>query len=414
MYNDLLPQLFKTEYSKIIAVLCKLFGLPHMETAEDIVNDTFLLAAETWSSKGIPENPSAWLYTVAKNKTKDYLRRNKIFSEKIAADLKLHQPPPEEIDIDLSAANIQDSQLKMMFAICHPAIPAEARIGLSLRILCGFGIEEIAATFLTGKETINKRLFRAKEKLRTEKINIELPEEADIAQRLDNVLTTIYLLFNEGYYSTTQHQVLRKELCLEAMRLNYFLLENTATNTPAVNALMSLMCFHASRFEARTSDSGAYILYEEQDRSLWNDELISRGNYYLIESARGTTLSKYHLEASIAYWHCTKTTVKNKWENILQLYNQLLQLAYSPVTALNRTYALSKVNGNAAAIKEAEKLALSGNHLYHSLLGYLYTGIDDGKALQHFTSALQLAKTPTDKNVISQYMHKITINSTGK
>ncbi|MGF6845975.1 putative RNA polymerase sigma factor [Chitinophaga sp. W3I9] len=171
-----------------------------METAEDVVNDAFLLAAKTWSSKGVPENPSAWLYTVAKNKTKDYLRRNKIFSEKIAADLKLHRPPPEEIDIDLSAANIQDSQLKMMFAICHPAIPTEARIGLSLRILCGF--------------------------------------------------------------------VLRKELCLEAIRLNYFLLENTPTNTPAVNALMSLMCFHASRFEARTSDSGAYILYEEQDRSL--------------------------------------------------------------------------------------------------------------------------------------------------
>lgn len=409
MNNDLLPQLFKTEYSKIIAVLCKLFGLPHIETAEDITNDTFLLAVETWELKGVPENPTAWLYTVAKNKTKDYLKRNKIFSEKVSADLKQHPPPPEEIDIDLSAANIQDSQLRMMFAICHPAIPAEARIGLSLRILCGFGIEEIAATFLTSKETINKRLFRAKEKLRTEKINIALPEEADIAQRLDNVLTTIYLLFNEGYYSTTQHQVLRKELCLEAMRLNYFLLENTPTNTPAVNALMSLMCFHASRFEARTSDSGAYILYEEQDRSLWNDELISRGNYYLIESARGTSLSKYHLEASIAYWHCTKTTVKNKWENILQLYNQLLQLAYSPVTALNRTYALSEVSGKATAIKEAEKLALSGNHLYHSLLGYLYTGIDDTKALQHFASALQLAKTETDKNIISQYMHKIKI-----
>jgi RNA polymerase sigma-70 factor (ECF subfamily) len=409
VYNDLLPQLFKTEYSKIIAVLCKLFGLLHIETAEDITNDTFLLAAETWDLKGVPEHPTAWLYTVAKNKTKDYLKRNKIFSEKVSADLKLLQPPPEEIDIDLSAANIQDSQLKMMFAICHPAIPAEARIGLSLRILCGFGIEEIAATFLTTKETINKRLFRAKEKLRTEKINIALPEEADIAQRLDNVLTTIYLLFNEGYYSTTQHQVLRKELCLEAMRLNYFLLENISTNTPAVSALMSLMCFHASRFEARTNDSGDYILYEEQDRSLWNDELISRGNYYLIESAHGTSLSKYHLEASIAYWHCTKTAAKNKWENILQLYNQLLQLAYSPVTALNRTYALSQVNGKATAIKEAEKLALSGNHLYHSLLGYLYTGIDDTKALQHFTSALQLAKTETDKNIISQYIHKINI-----
>ncbi|WP_376765837.1 RNA polymerase sigma factor [Chitinophaga polysaccharea] len=388
-------------------MLCKLFGLPHIETAEDITNDTFLLAAETWGLKGVPENPAAWLYTVAKNKTKDYLKRDKIFSEKVSAGLKLQPPPPDEIDIDLSAANIQDSQLKMMFAICHPAIPPEARIGLSLRILCGFGIEEIAATFLTSKETINKRLFRAKEKLRTEKITIALPGEADIAQRLDDVLTTIYLLFNEGYYSTTQHQVMRKELCLEAMRLNYFLLENAATNTPAVNALMSLMCFHASRFEARTNDAGAYILYEEQDRNLWNDELISRGNYYLIESARGTALSKYHLEASIAYWHCTPTTVKNKWDNILQLYNQLLQLSYSPVTALNRTYALSKVSGKTTAIKEAEKLNLSGNHLYHSLLGYLYTGIDNAMALHHFTTALQLAKTSTDKNIISQYLHKI-------
>lgn len=411
MNNDLLPQLFKTEYSKIIAVLCKLFGLPHIETAEDITNDTFLLAAETWGLKGVPENPAAWLYTVAKNKTKDYLKRDKIFSEKVSAGLKQEPPPPDEIDIDLSAANIQDSQLKMMFAICHPSIPPEARIGLSLRILCGFGIEEIAATFLTSKETINKRLFRAKEKLRTEKITIALPGEADIAQRLDDVLTTIYLLFNEGYYSTTQHQVMRRELCLEAMRLNYFLLENAATNTPAVNALMSLMCFHASRFEARTNDAGAYILYEEQDRSLWNDELISRGNYYLIESARGSTLSRYHLEASIAYWHCTPTTVKNKWDNILQLYNQLLQLSYSPVTALNRTYALSKVSGKTTAIKEAEKLNLSGNHLYHSLLGYLYTGVDDTKALHHFTSALQLAKTVTDKNIISQYLHKIQSGS---
>lgn len=411
MNNDLLPQLFKTEYSKIIAVLCKLFGLPHIETAEDITNDTFLLAAETWGLKGVPENPAAWLYTVAKNKTKDYLKRDKIFSEKVSAGLKQEPPPPDEIDIDLSAANIQDSQLKMMFAICHPSIPPEARIGLSLRILCGFGIEEIAATFLTSKETINKRLFRAKEKLRTEKITIALPGEADIAQRLDDVLTTIYLLFNEGYYSTTQHQVMRRELCLEAMRLNYFLLENAATNTPAVNALMSLMCFHASRFEARINDAGAYILYEEQDRSLWNDELISRGNYYLIESARGSTLSRYHLEASIAYWHCTPTTVKNKWDNILQLYNQLLQLSYSPVTALNRTYALSKVSGKTTAIKEAEKLNLSGNHLYHSLLGYLYTGVDDTKALHHFTSALQLAKTVTDKNIISQYLHKIQSGS---
>lgn len=405
--DELIPQLFKTEYRKIISVLCKLFGIVHIEIAEDITNDTFLLASETWGLKGIPENPTAWLYTVAKNKTKDYFKRHKTFSKKVVIDIKQKQNQSEEFEVDLSLKNITDSQLQMIFTICNPIISVEAQIGLALRILCGFGIEEIAEAFLSNKETINKRLFRAKEKLRTENIKIELPTENEINTRLETVLTTLYLLFNEGYHSSTQKSHLRKELCLEAMRLNYFLIENDTTNKPIVNALMALMCFHTSRFEARTNQFGEPILYEEQDKNLWNEDLIAKGNYYLIESAKGQEISKYHLEASIAYWHCTKIEHTKKWENILQLYNQLLQIEYSPITALNRTYALSKVKGNEIAVIEALKLDLKNNQFYHSLLGNLYTTFDKTNAIKNYELAYQLAKSENDKITIQRQLLKI-------
>ena len=405
--QELIPQLFKTEYRKIISVLCKLFGIVHIEIAEDITNDTFLLASETWGLKGIPENPTAWLYTVAKNRTKDYFKRHKTFSEKIAFDFKLNQNQSEEIEVDLSHKNITDSQLQMIFTICNPIIPAEAQIGLALRILCGFGIDEIAEAFLTNKETINKRLFRAKEKLRTENIKIELPTENDVNTRLETVLTTLYLLFNEGYHSSTQVTHLRKELCLEAMRLNYFLLENETTNKPIVNALMALMCFHSSRFEARTNQIGEPILYEQQDKSLWNEELIAKGNFYLIQSAQGNELSKYHLEANIAYWHSSKIENPKKWDNILQAYNQLLLIEYSPITALNRTYALAQVRGKQTAIIEAEKLNLKNNHFYFSLLGNLYTDIDNVEAIKNFEIALNLAITNADKSTIAKNLYDL-------
>jgi RNA polymerase sigma factor (sigma-70 family) len=406
-HNQLIAQLFKTEYRKIISVLCRLFGIIHIEIAEDIVNDTFLQAAETWALKGIPENPTAWLYLVAKNKTKDIFKRDKIFSEKIVSDLKYNQIVIDDLDVDLSVKNITDSQLQMIFAICNPIISAESQIGLALRILCSFGIDEIADAFLTNKETINKRLFRAKEKLRTENIKIELPIENEINNRLETVLTTLYLLFNEGYHSSTQHTHLRKELCVEAMRLNYFLIENKATNKPKVNALMSLMCFHSSRFEARTNHQGEPILYDQQNKDLWNEALIEKGNFYLIESAKGQEISKYHLEASIAYWHSTKIENENKWEHILQLYNRLLQIEYSPITALNRTYAYSKVFGTEKAIDEALKLELTDNHFYHTLLGNLFTIFDVKKAIYHFEIAYKLAKTKNDKITIENHLEKL-------
>jgi len=400
--NELIPHLFRTEYRKIVSVLCRRFGLDQIEIAEDIASDTFLTAAQAWGMHGVPPNPAAWLYTVARNKAMNHLRRDTVFVSKIAPELQGDSTRPQEPEIDLSPQNITDSQLRMMFAICHPSIPSEAQVGLSLRILCGFGIEEIADAFLTNKETVNKRLFRAKEKLREQKDLIEFPDASEVEKRLPAVLTTIYLLFNEGYYSVSQNTTLRKDLCLEAMRLCTLLVDNKDTNKPEVNALLALMCFHASRFEARVNGNGELVLYEEQDTSLWNSELISQGAYFFHCSARGNTISRYHLEAAIAYWHTQKTDTKEKWENILQLYNQLLQIEYSPVAALNRTFALSKANGIQDAIREAEKLQLIDNHFYFTLLGELYSGVDRTKAKQCFEQALLLAKTQTDRQTIQK------------
>jgi predicted RNA polymerase sigma factor len=206
---------------------------------------------------------------------------------------------------------------------------------------------------------------------------------------------------------------LREDLCLEAMRLTYLLIENEQTNQPVVNALFSLMCFHSSRFEARRNKNGEMILYHDQDETLWNQELIAKGTYYLHQASIGRDFSKYHIEASIAYWHTIKADTKEKWESILQLYNQLLQIEYSPMAALNRTYALSKANGKQEAITAAEKLNLTNNHFYFTLLGDLYNGINNVKAKQNLEKALSLAKTKTDQQTIQRKLSDLMINSHG-
>ena len=398
-----LKHLFQQEFSKMVAVISSLFGLQHIEIAEDIVSETFLLATETWGVKGIPKNPTAWLYVVAKQKTLYHFRRNKIFEKKIIPALTAGQEKSEEIgSLDFSVQNIKDSQLRMLFAICTPAIASEAQIGLALRILCGFGIDEIAEAFLSNKETINKRLFRAKEKLRTEKVKMELPPENEITSRLDNVLHIIYLLFSEGYYSKTQNQILRKDFCIEALRLGLMLTEYARTNRPKTSALIALMCFHASRFGARETGEDVLVLYEQQDATLWDKDLINQGIHFLNLSAQGNEVSSYHIEARIAFWHCMKEDTKEKWEDILQLYDQLLLINYSPSVALHRTFALYKAKGPQTALAEAEKLQLENNHFYFLLLGELYKNIDNRKAKINFQKAYSLAKTQTEKQGIRE------------
>jgi len=402
-----LKQLFQQEFSKMVAVISKLFGLEHIEIAEDIVSETFLLAAETWGVKGMPPNPTAWLYAVAKQKTLYHFRRNKIYEKKVLPAVASGLEKDYEPELNFSQQNIKDSQLQMIFAVCNPAIASEAQIGLALRILCGFGIDEIAEAFLSNKETINKRLFRAKEKLRTEDIKMELPPENEIGSRLDNVLHIIYLLFSEGYYSKTQNQILRKELCFEALRLGMMLVEYERTNLPKTNALMALMCFHASRFNARQTSEDEVVLYEQQNEELWDTALIKQGVHFLSQSATGYEITSYHLEARIAYWHCIKEDTKEKWEHILQLYNQLLTINYSPSVALNRTFALYKADGPEVALVEAEKLKLENNHFYYMLLGELYSHIDQQQAKLNFEKAYAIAKTETERAVIRERIVRI-------
>jgi RNA polymerase sigma factor (sigma-70 family) len=396
--ESLLPHLFRTEFRKISTVLCKHFGIEHIETAEDIASETFLSALESWPHKGVPENPKAWLYAVAKNKAKNIKIRQKNFEENISKEVL--KETDNNTEIDLSEKNIFDSQLQMLFAICHPTIPKESQISLALRILCGFGIDEIASAFLTNKETVNKRLTRAKDKLRKEHISIEFPPEKDIKIRLNSVLLTLYLLFNEGYYSEIQEITLREELSFEAIRLTEMLLSNSTTNLPETNALYALMCFHASRFGARKNQNGETVLYHDQDESLWDQALIQNGVFHLHNASNGDSASKFHIEASIAYWMTIKNDTKEKWEQVLKLYNLLLFTEYSPIAALNRTFALSKVHGKQIAIKEAEKLNLSNNPFYFSLLGELYAETNKNLAIENYKKAITLTKNQTEKYLL--------------
>lgn len=405
--GESIKHLFQQEFSRMVAVITRLFGLQHIELAEDIVSETFLSATENWGQKGMPPNPTAWLYSVAKQKTLGHFRRQKIFESKVIPQIHAQQEKMAEPSVDFSNQHIKDSQLQMMFAVCNPAIASEAQIGLALRILCGFGIEEIAEAFLSNKESINKRLFRAKEKLRKADIRMEFPPENELSERLDNVLHIIYLLFNEGYYSKTQNRILRKELCFEGMRLGMMLTEFDKTNLPKTNALMALMCFHASRFEARQQGE-KLVLYEQQDEHLWDQELIHRGIHFLNLAMAGNEVTTYHLEAKIAFWHCTKEDVPEKWKDILNLYDQLFQINYSPIVALNRVYAIYKVYGRDAGIKEAEDLLLVDNHFYFVLLGEFYKEVDKEKARTCFKKAYELAGTESEKQDIRKKWEELS------
>ncbi len=397
----IIPHLFKTEYSKMVSVLAKSFGLEYIETAEDIVSETFLSALDSWPYKGKPENPTAWLYTVAKNKLKNHLTRNNTFNQ-IASERLTDNSPFPEMKIDFSDKNISDSQLQMLFAICHPSISTEVQICLALRILCGLGLNEIADAFLSNRETIHKRLQRAKEKLCSEKIKLEIPGDKEINKRLNTVLQTIYLLFSDGYYSESNNSIVRKELCIEALNLAYLLLDNPQTNNHATNALMSLMCFHTSRLEARKSENGNMVLYDEQDRTRWDPEFIEKGFHYLRQAAKWEMTSTYYIEASIAYWHTVDNRNPDKWTSILKLYDVLLSANHSPIIALNRIWAFSKVHGNRSAIKEAKKLDFKTNHFYFVLLAELHSRIDPRRASGYLTKALHLCKTDTEKEMIEK------------
>jgi RNA polymerase sigma factor (sigma-70 family) len=403
--------LFRQESGKMCAVLVKLFGLNQVQIAEDIVQETLIAAFDAWKLSGVPENPRAWLYRVAKNKTIDFLRRERNFKDviapNIAFELVQHQAKNTWLDDFFLENEIEDAQLRMIFACCHPEIPVEQQLALILRTLCGLSAKEIGAAFLQSEDTIGKRIFRAKDKIRQAKLSLEVPIGEDLLTRIDAVLQTIYLLFSEGYKSSSESAVIRRDLCGEALRLCALLAQSSVGNLPKTHALLSLMCFQSARFDARLDSEGQIILLENQDRSLWSSHFIGLAYEHFQKANQGQEISEYHLEAAIASYHsAAKTFEATNFQAIFYCYDLLLQINASPIVAFNRAIALGFWEGAKSGIKAL--LAIEGlekNHLYHAALGDFYKKNNEPKkANQSYEKAMSLVSLLAEKRVLEDKM----------
>lgn len=407
----MVDHLFRYEAGKLVAVLTRLFGTHNLELAEDVVQDTLIKAMENWSMNGLPQHPTAWLFTVARNKALDVVRReryHKEFAIEVSALLKSAYTAGETIRELVTTAAIEDEQLRMMFVCCHPAIAQEAQVAMILKTLCGFSVAEIARAFLTNDETIGKRLYRARQQFREEKIAFALPAAGELPARRASVLVAVYLIFNEGYHSTHHAKAIRDDLVEEALRLGKMLADHTVTRQPDTLALLALMCMQAARLYSRVDAEGHLLSLRQQDRRMWNKELIERGAQYLHAASAGDQMSSYHLEAAIAYEHCVaNSTDATNWTRILQLYDWLYRIKPDALVALNRLIAFAEVKGAAAALAEAAQLphqeALNGYSLYHAALGEWSnrTG-DPAGAKSSYTRALELTQSHSEKRFLEK------------
>jgi RNA polymerase sigma factor (sigma-70 family) len=403
--------ILKQEWGNLVAVLTKVFGTYNMQLAEDVVQDTFIKAIEHWNEQGLPQNPAAWLYTVARNKATDVIRKQKREQQHFAEHAALLQSEyslTATIHTLVNDLTLDDDRLRMMFVCCHPLLSSEASITLILKTICGLTVTEIAKAFLTEYDTIEKRLYRARQTFKENRIGFELPTVTVLEDRLERVLTCIYLLFNEGYSSTQNEYLVRHDLMLEAMELCELILRSKAVPHDEAQALMALMCFTAARNDARTDDTGNILLLKDQDRTKWNKQLIKAGIDHLDAAANGAHLSKYHLEAGIAYEHvkCARYEDTN-WERIIVCYNLLFQLKPSPVVALNRAIAISELYGAAEGIKAIEHIEgiafLKNYYVLPATLGVLHLQIQEYSiAKAYFEMALQLTKSVTEQRLLQQ------------
>ncbi len=349
--SQLVDHFFRTEYGKAVSHLTSKFGASNLELAEDSVQEALIKAMQTWPYAEIPDNPTGWILRVARNKMIDQLRRNQKTSyEEVPEGM-------EETNDDVPLGSINDDVVRMMFACCHPSLSQEYQIILTLKILGGLSVREISSSLLKKEETVAKAYTRAKKKFKKEEIQLILPPANEIEKRLEIVLKIIYLLFNEGYKSAEGENLIRQDLCEEAIRLNKVLLESEICSTPSANALISLMYFHSSRFVARIDPEGNAIDLENQDRTKWDQELIQLGLNHLEQASTPDAINDYLIQAAISATHCRAATFEETdWNNILQLYDLQLRINPNPIIELNRTIALEKVHGPLLGIKEIERL----------------------------------------------------------
>jgi len=407
--SRLTDHLFRREAGKLIAILTGIFGINRLQLAEDVVQESLIRALRTWPYAGVPNNPAAWLTQTAKNLALDVIRREKLFHDKEPQIIAvMEQWPSESSESPVFESEIRDGRLRLMFACCHPLLPPEAQTALALKTLCGFGVGEIAKAFLTSEAAIAKRLTRARQRIRELHIPFEIPAGDELSNRLDGVLQTLYLLFNEGYKASSGDHLIREELCQEAIRLVSLLAEHPTGNRPRTHALIALMLLNAARLRARTDSEGNILRLKEQDRSTWDQAMIARGMFHLSNSAAGEKVSPYHLQAAIAACHCAATNYESTdWRRILSLYDQLLELDDSPIIALNRTVAVANVHGPQAGIDAVEAIQngeqLNSYYLLYAVLGEFEKQLNHFQAaIDNFRKALELTELTSEQSFLSE------------
>jgi RNA polymerase sigma-70 factor (ECF subfamily) len=414
---ELGDHLFRREAGRMVVALTRLFGVHNLELAEDVVQDAFVRALEVWRQRGVPENPSAWLMATAKNRALDILRRERTartYAPELGRSLESEWTLAPTVAEAFGESAIRDDQLRMMFSCCHPQLPEIAQVALVLNILCGFGVNEVAAAFFTGRAAMEKRMTRGKKVLAGSKRLFDLSDEHDLPQRLSAVQRALYLLFNEGYHGAHAELAVRAELCVEALRLAELLLAHPLTATPSTKALIALMCFNAARLPARIDASGNLSSLYEQDRGRWDRELIAKGEQLLDHSATGETITEFHIEAGIASIHaCARSLEDTNWPMIISLYDRLMTIRPSPVVALNRAIAVAQHEGAQRGLEEIDSIVeldrLAEYPFYFAALAELEHQLGRAEAARaHFLTASARARNPLERNFFDRRARDIT------
>lgn len=407
--SQVVEHLFRHEAGKMVATLTRIFGIEHLTLAEDVVQETLARALQTWPFYGVPQNPAAWIMRAARNLALDVVRRQKTFREKEPEIVQLMEQVTLAPDHSVAAGEeIQDDRLRLMFVCCHPAIPEEAQVALALKTLCGFSVAEISRAFLTSEAAIAKRLTRAKQRIREAGIRFEIPENEQLAQRVDGVLRSLYLLFNEGYKASSGDRLIRKEICDEAIRLGGLLVNHPVGRQPRAHALLALMLLNNARSASRVDREGNLLRLQEQDRTVWDKPMIGRGLFHLAQSGSGAEISEYHLQAAISACHCSAPDYQStNWRQILAIYDRLLDFDPSPVVALNRAVAVANVYGPAAGIEAVEAIRerdqLNSYYLFHAVLGDFEERRSNlTTAAEHFRQATALAGLESERLFLSK------------
>jgi RNA polymerase sigma-70 factor (ECF subfamily) len=407
--SQVVEHLFRREAGKMVATLTGIFGIEHLTLAEDVVQEALARALQTWPFYGVPRNPAAWIMRASRNLALDVVRREKIFRDKEPEIIHLmdgESPAPDAAAF--SDQEIADDTLRMMFVCCHPLVSQEDQVALALKTLCGFSPAEIGKAFLTAEAAIAKRLTRAKQKIREARIPFEIPAGAELARRLDGVLRSLYLLFNEGYKASTGDLLIREELCREAIRLAGLLAEHAAGDQPRTHALLALMLLNAARLPTRLDGEGNLLRLQEQDRTRWDQPMIARGMFHLTRSAAGKEITEYHLQAGIAACHCAaKEYASTDWRQILELYDRLVEFDDSPVVALNRAVAVAEVRGPEAGIDAVgairHRQSLASYYLLYAVLGEFEARLNRTQAAAaHFRKSLQLTEIRSEQTFLSK------------